>query len=67
MPYFHTNSDSKVHGANIGSTWVLSAPDGPYVGPMNLAIREACRLGKGETKSIFLFKQPQCIGMRYSW
>ena len=31
--------DSKVHGANMGSNWVLSALDGPYVGPMNLAIR----------------------------
>ena len=31
--------DSKVHGANIGPTWVLSAPDGPHSGPMNLAIR----------------------------
>ena len=31
--------DSKVHGANIGPTWVLSAPDGLHVGPMNLAIR----------------------------
>ena len=31
--------DSEVHGANIGLTWVLSAPDGPHVGPMNLAIR----------------------------
>ena len=39
----HTNHhycpDSKVHGANMGHTWVLSAPDGPHVGPMNLAIR----------------------------
>ena len=33
-------SDSKIHGANMGPTWVLSAPDGPHVGPMNLAIRE---------------------------
>ena len=24
-------SDSKVHGANMGPTWVLSAPDGPHV------------------------------------
>ena len=32
--------DSMVHGANVGPTWVLSAPDGPHVGPMNLAIRE---------------------------
>ena len=30
--------DSKVHGANMGPTWVLSTPDGPHVGPMNLAI-----------------------------
>ena len=34
--------DSKVHGANMGPTWVLSAPDGPHVGPMNLAIRDSC-------------------------
>ena len=32
--------DSKVHGANMGPTLVLSAPAGPYVGPMNLAIRD---------------------------
>ena len=32
--------ESKVHGANVGPTWVLSAPDGPHVGPMNLAIRD---------------------------
>ena len=32
--------DSKVHGANMGPTWVLSAPDGPHVGPMILAIRD---------------------------
>ena len=31
--------DSKVHGANMGPTWALSAPVGPNVGPMNLAIR----------------------------
>ena len=32
--------DSKVHGANMRPTWVLSAPDGPHVGPINLAIRD---------------------------
>ena len=32
--------DSKIHGANMGPTWVLPAPDGPHVGPMNLAIRD---------------------------
>ena len=36
----HGNPDSKVHGANMGPTRVLSDPDGPHVGPMNLAIRE---------------------------
>ena len=36
--------DSKVHGANLGPTWVLSAPDGPHVGPMNLAIRVVRKL-----------------------
>ena len=30
--------DSKVRGANMGPTWVQSAPDGPHVGPINLAI-----------------------------
>ena len=34
------NPDKKVHGANMGPTWVLSAPDGPHVGPMNFAMRE---------------------------
>ena len=28
------------HGANMGPTLVLSAPDGPHVGPRNLAIRD---------------------------
>ena len=32
--------DSKVHGANMGPTWVLSAPVGPHVGPINLVIRD---------------------------
>ena len=30
--------DNKVHGAHVGPTWAMSAPDGPYVGPMNFAI-----------------------------
>ena len=29
----------RVHGANMGPTWVLTDPDRPHVGPMNLAIR----------------------------
>ena len=31
--------DNKVHEDNMGPTWYLSAPIGPHVGPMNLAIR----------------------------
>ena len=32
--------DSKVHGANMGPTWVLLVADGTHVGPMNLANRD---------------------------
>ena len=32
------NPDNKIHGTNIGPTWVLSATDGPHLGPMKLAI-----------------------------
>ena len=32
--------ERKVHGANMGPTRVLSVPDGPHVGPRNLAIRD---------------------------
>ena len=34
-----TYPDNKVHWANMGPIWVLSAPDGSHVGPMNLAHR----------------------------
>ena len=40
-----TNPDSKIHAANMGPTWVLAAPGGPHVDPMNLVIRE--QAGKG--------------------
>ena len=46
--YLKNIPDSKVHGANMGPTWVLSAPDGPDVGPMKLAIRDY-RLGSSFT------------------
>ena len=32
--------DSKIHGVNMGPTWVLSAPDGLHVDAMNLPIRD---------------------------
>ena len=34
-----SHPDSKIHGANMGPTWVLSAPGGSHVGPMSLVIR----------------------------
>ena len=37
---FGNNPDSQDHGANMGPTWVLSAPGGPHVSLMHLAIRE---------------------------
>ena len=40
LGHWYTIQYSKVNGANMGPTWVLSAPDGPHVGPMNLAIRD---------------------------
>ena len=36
---YYGHPDSKVHVANLGPTWALSAPGGPPVGPINLAIR----------------------------
>ena len=39
MPMFWKDPENKVHGAIMGPTWVLSAPDGPHVGTMNLDIR----------------------------
>ena len=58
--------DSKVHKANMGPTWVLSAPDGPHVGSMNLAIRAGkksrCKSKKGgscaQHISSFIFQIP---------
>ena len=40
FPLFQVSiPDSKVHGANMGPTRVLSVPGGSHIGPMNLAIR----------------------------
>ena len=40
LHWFINVPDSKFNGASMGPTWVLLAPDGPHVGPMNLAIRD---------------------------
>ena len=38
------NTDSKVHGANMGPIWGRQGPGGPHVGPMNFAIWESTLL-----------------------
>ena len=43
--------DCKIHEVNMGPTWVLSAPDGPHVDPMNLAIRVHLTSKPLDTKS----------------
>ena len=53
--------DNKVHGANMGPTWVLSAPDGPHVGPIHIAIRVFTMLY--ELDALFL----KCIWSRYTF
>ena len=40
IPLLFHIPESKVHGDNMGPTWVPPAPDGPHVGPMNLVIRD---------------------------
>ena len=71
--YNKTSPDSKVHGANMGPTRVQSAPDGPHVGPMNLAIRVHMRSRQRPTvycdsaNSSFpshFFDRAMCIGYR---
>ena len=39
LPSQEVTQIAKFMGVNIEPTWVLSAPDGPHVGPMNLAFR----------------------------
>ena len=48
-------NNSKVHGANMGPTWDMSAPDGPHVGPKNLAIwvTVSVQMHLTDTRSIF--------------
>ena len=40
----------------MGPTWVLWAPDGPHVGPMNLAIRDLSTIGNSMVKIKWCYK-----------
>ena len=46
--------DSKIHEANMGPTWVLSAPDAPHAGPMKLAIGDSMEMSEIKS-SVYVF------------
>ena len=54
--------DSKVHGANMGPTWVLSTPDGPMLAPWTLL--------SGKCRCLFLWgkheRDPNIVATRGS-
>ena len=54
----HNIQDSRVHGANMGPTWVLSAPDGPHVGPINHAIKACMQIDHYEKNYTVLLLGP---------
>ena len=53
--------DGKNNGANMEPTWVLSAPDVPHVGPMNLAIRVILSIQYTPMISSFVFATGKCV------
>ena len=56
----------KIHGANMGPTWVLSAPYGPHVSPMNHAIRGGlCWLNQALVIFSMVVSVP--LGQLYDW
>ena len=58
--------DNKIHGANMGPTWVLSAPDGPHVGPLYLAIRVFMSWHQSAHISLLLHYWPFVMGIHHS-
>ena len=60
-----TIPDSKVHGANMGLIWVRWAPDGPHVGPMNLAIRNIGSTSTRHRSDIFALVSRRSDGLCY--
>ena len=59
----HANPDSKVHGADMGSTWGRQDPVGPHVGPMDLVIWEhALRTGSTNDHQLVYSGSQFCNG-----
>ena len=63
--------DSKVHGTNMGPTWVLLAPDGPHVGPINITIRDVNKITGSSSytrqhKTIIIHDKPYILPL-LSW
>ena len=64
--YIWRSPHSKVHGANMGPTWVLSSPGGPHVATMNLATW--VRTPKmGSQDILFSWIQPTFISVSLQW
>ena len=63
--------DNKIHGTNMGPTWVLSAPDGPHDGPMNLAISvlsgAACECDNWKQNMIEMLAVSRYNTIRLQW
>ena len=55
------DADSKVQGANMGPTWVLSATDGPRVDDINLGIRGANKY------NVMPYAEMEAIWRAISW
>ena len=62
-----TNPDSKVHGANMGSTWGRQDPGGPHAGHVNLAIRERFFSSPSPYKNRFAYTGIPIIKIKRPW
>ena len=58
VPYYNCQVPAQIAkfmGANMGPTWVLSAPGGSHVNPMNFAIRDCI-------VQLIGMSSPECYG-----
>ena len=62
---YHAYPDINIHVAHLGLTWVLLAPGGPHVGPMNLAIRVMAKMHMSLWSWLFPCSGADCFGV--SW